>query len=116
MKSLKNLTLIMTMIVALSVSHNVHATELSKIKAVQLEKVQNVMDRAVDFPQDAREQNITGTVKAKLAVTVEGKIEVEEINGHPELREYVSAQLKNVTIDDISLTGKTFIAKFDFRN
>lgn len=116
MKSLKTLTLIMTMIAAFTLTTNVNATELSSNKAVQMAKVQNALDRAIDFPQEARELGITGTVKARVQVTLDGKIEVEAINGQPELTAYVSKQLKNVTVDDISLTGQNFIAKFDFRN
>jgi len=116
MKSLKTLALVMTMTFAFAMTSNVNAAELSKNKAVQLSKVQKVMDRAVDFPQEARELGITGTVKAQIEVGLDGKIEVEEINGHPELTAYVAKQLKNVSINDISLTGQSFIAKFDFRN
>jgi outer membrane biosynthesis protein TonB len=116
MKSLKTLTLVMTMIFAFAITNNVNASELAKNKAVQMEKVQKVMDRAVDFPQEARELGITGTVKAQIEVGLDGKIEVEEINGHPELTAYVSKQLQKVSIDDISLSGQSFIAKFDFRN
>lgn len=116
MKSLKTLTVLMTMIFAFALTTNVNASEFSKNKAVQLQKVQNAMDRAVDFPQEARELGITGTVKAQIEVGIDGKIEVEAINGHPELTAYVSKQLQKVSIDDISLTGQSFIAKFDFRN
>jgi outer membrane biosynthesis protein TonB len=116
MKSLKTLTLAMTMIFAFSLTTNVNASELAKNKVVQLQKVQNAMDRVVDFPQEAKDLGITGTVKAQIEVGIDGKIEVEEINGHPELTAYVSKQLKNVSIDDISLSGQSFIAKFEFRN
>jgi outer membrane biosynthesis protein TonB len=116
MKSLKTLTLVMTMIAAFILTNNVNASEYSENKAVQMSKVQKLMDRAVDFPQEARDLGITGTVKAQIEVGIDGRIEVEEINGHPELTAYVTKQLKNVSINDMSLSGQSFIAKFEFRN
>jgi outer membrane biosynthesis protein TonB len=38
-----------------------------------MEKVQKVMDRAVDFPQEARDLGITGTVKAQIEVGIRWK-------------------------------------------
>lgn len=81
-----------------------------------LEKVQKLIDRAIDFPQEAKESGISGTVKAQLQINSEGKITVEEINGNPQLTKYVEQQLNNLSVNDFTLTGTTFIAKFDFRN
>lgn len=116
MKSLKTLTLVMTIIFAFTLTTTVNAAEISKNRAVQMHEVQKVFDRAIDYPEQARELGITGTVKAQIEVTMDGKVEVMEINGHPELTTYVSKQLQNLSINDISLNGQTFIAKFDFRN
>ena len=115
MQNLKTLTRIATIVAILFVSTaalkamNPPAT-MSMVKA---QMIQKTLDKAVDFPQEA---GVTGTVKAQLNIDADGKVTVEEINGQPELKAHVIKQLENVTFEDYSLTGKTFIAKFDFRN
>lgn len=115
MKKLKTLTRIATLVAILflsTVALNAMSPPAS-FNAVKAEMIQKTLDKAVDFPQDA---GATGIVKAQLNIDENGKITVEEINGHPELTAYVAARLKKVTFQDYTLTGKTFIAKFDFRN
>jgi hypothetical protein len=114
MKNLKTLTRIATLIAIMFVSTvalnamNPPAT----MSIANAEIIQKTLDQAVNFPQEA---GVTGTVKAQLNIDENGKVTVEEINGQPELTAHVAKQLENVTFEDYSLTGKTFIAKFDFR-
>ncbi|PLX24640.1 MAG: hypothetical protein C0599_01875 [Salinivirgaceae bacterium] len=85
----------------------------ASMNLMQTEIIQKTLYKAVDFPE---ETTVTGTVKAQLNIDENGKVTIEVINGQPELTAYVAARLKRVTFHDYSLTGKTFIAKFDFRN
>lgn len=115
MKNLKTLTRIATLVAILFVSTAAlkAMNPPASLNAANTEMIQKTLDKAVDFPQ---ETTVTGTVKAQLNIDANGKVTVEEINGQPELTAYVSKQLEKVTFQDYSLTGKTFIAKFDFRN
>lgn len=86
------------------------------LASFQKQQVAQILDRAVDYPQQARESDITGLVRAEVRITESGQFEIKAINGHPELATYVKKQLANVQFNDYSLTGKAFIARFDFRN
>ena len=82
----------------------------------RLYNVQQILDKAVDFPQQAREQGVTGTVKAEIEVNAAGQLVISAINGHPVLTRYVKTQLGSVTFSDYHMIGERFIANFDFRN
>jgi hypothetical protein len=114
MKNLKALKIatVVAMFLVSSVTLNA-MTPPAAMSKVNAEMIQKTLDKAVDFPQ---ETTVTGTVKAQLNIDENGKVTVEEINGQPELSAHVTKQLEKVTFADYSLTGKTFIAKFDFRN
>lgn len=116
MKTLK-ITLSALFISLLMVSFSVSSFAAQKNKVTNnFVKVQKLIDSEIDFPQEAKDLGISGIVNAQLQINADGKIEVEAINGNPELTKYVEQKLNNVTVNDLTLTGKVFIAKFDFRN
>ncbi len=117
MKTLKTISAIVSLFIVLTLTtQTTNAAYPPASNAKQLNDIQKVIDHEIDFPPQAAKSNITGIVKAQLKVNNQGRIDVEGINGHPELTRYVETQLKNVVFNDLSLTNKTFIAKFDFRN
>lgn len=117
MKTLKNLTLIIGLFSMFTLSAKTVSADMPPVmNSTQIQEVQKELDRHISFPDDARKYGITGTVKAQLVVTCEGKLDVEAIQGDPDLTRYVRNQLQKITINDISLTGTLFIVKFDFRN
>ncbi|MDA3866774.1 MAG: hypothetical protein PF489_08515 [Salinivirgaceae bacterium] len=97
-------------------STTVSASGLTEGKRANLADVKQMIDKEIQFPKAAREAGVTGKVKAQLTITNEGKLNVEAINGNPALTKYVQKQLNNVVVSNYLLSGKTFIANFDFRN
>jgi len=115
MKKFKTLTRITTLAVIMLVS-TVALNALNPpatMSLVQTEMVQKTLRKAVDFPKYTGE---AGIVKVQLNIDENGRTIVERINGQPELRAHVIKKLENVIFDDVNLTGKTFIVKFDYRN
>jgi hypothetical protein len=114
MKNLKALKIatVVAMFLVSSITLNA-MTPPATMNMNKAQMIQKTLDKAVDFPQ---ETTVTGTVKAQLNIDENGKVTVQEINGQPELTAHVAKQLEKVTFADYSLTGQTFIAKFDFRN
>ena len=116
MKTLKTITQILALVVIFTFSTSVtEASTLNKGKKTKLHQITKLLDQKIDFPAQAREESITGIVKAQLQVTESGEISVDEINGHPQLTNYVKNQLSKVKVSNLGLIGETFIAKFDFR-
>ena len=117
MKTIKISTTMIGIIALLVVNMNfANAEKPPKMNSNQFTEVQKELDRHITFPDEARQYGITGTVKAQLVVTCEGKLEVEAIQGQEDLTKYVRKQIESITLNDISLTGTVFIASFDFRN
>lgn len=117
MTTLKTITQILALVAVFTFSTSfAEASNLEKGKKTRLHQITKLVDQQIDFPEAAREQGITGTVKAQLQVTETGEINVEEINGPSTLTDYVKKQLTKVKVDNIGLIGESFIAKFDFRN
>jgi outer membrane biosynthesis protein TonB len=117
MTTLKTITQILALVAVFTFSTSfAEASTLSKGKKTRLHEITKIVDKQIDYPEVAREEGITGTVKAQIQVTETGEIAVEEINGHPQLKDYVQKQLSKVKVDNIGLIGESFIAKFDFRN
>lgn len=122
MKTLKQTVKRMALIVAVVlISAPTFANNSSNEKKFALEQNQKieltkVLDMQVEFPEEARKNGITGTVKAELEVTAEGKLNIKAINGNPELLPSVKAQVAKINIEDYTLVGKTFIAQFKFSN
>ncbi|ALO15321.1 hypothetical protein [Salinivirga cyanobacteriivorans] len=92
------------------------AAENFRLANFQKQQLKQVLDRAVDYPKQADVSNEAGLVKAEVRITNDGSLEIIAINGHPALTAYVQAQLANISFADYRLIGKSFIAKFDFRN
>ncbi|MFO7864284.1 MAG: hypothetical protein R6U85_09815 [Salinivirgaceae bacterium] len=117
---MKNVSiLIRTAIVVLFIgmsSQTVSASGAAEEKRANLIEVKQQIDKQIQFPQAAREAGVTGKVKAQLTISENGRLNVEGINGHPELTQYVQKQLSTVVVNNYMLSGKTFIANFDFRN
>jgi hypothetical protein len=100
----------------LTFAKNPPAHAFNNLAEVQKEMLRGELDENVDFPMEAKQCGACGIVKAELTVAEDGSLVINEINGHPDFKSYVEKQLNNVTIADYDLIGKTFIAKFDFRN
>ncbi|PLX23867.1 MAG: hypothetical protein C0599_03370 [Salinivirgaceae bacterium] len=92
------------------------ANVFNNLAEVQKEMLRGQLDDKIDFPMEAKQCGACGIVKAELTVAEDGSLIINEINGHPDFKSYVQRQLNEVTIADYNLIGKTFIAKFDFRN
>lgn len=87
-----------------------------RLASFQKQQLKQVLDRAVDYPKQADVSNEAGLVKAEVRITNDGSFEILAINGHPALTAHVQSQLANISFADYRLNGKSFIAKFDFRN
>ena len=84
-------------------------------KAEELAYIQQLIDNHIDYP-NACDQFDCGIVKAKIIIDRNQGIQVLEINGNPELTDYVRNQLKHVIVAYPRLIGRAFICKFDFRS
>lgn len=116
MNTLKTITQILALVVVFTFSTSVsEASTLNKGKKTRLHQITKLLDHQIEYPAQACEEGITGIVKAQLKVTESGEISVDEINGHPQLTNYVKNQLNKVKVNNIGLIGETFIARFDFR-
>jgi hypothetical protein len=94
---------------------NPPSAEKFSLAEFQKEMVQNQLDRSFEFPEEAKCFGTCGIVKADVKVAEDGSLIINEINGHPDFKDYVENKLHDVSIADYDLIGKRFIAKFDFR-
>lgn len=87
-----------------------------RLAEFQKELVHKKLNQNIAFPMEAKKCGACGIVKAEVTVAEDGSLVINEINGHPDFKSYVQERLNDVCIADYSMIGKSFIAKFDFRN
>jgi len=110
------LTTLFVMITSVLIANEPSTDGQYRLTESQRCEIQQLVDHEVTFPEVAKELGISGTVKAQLEVSANGKLTIEAINGEKELTDYVKKSLKRVVIEDYTLIGKVFIVQFHFRN
>ncbi len=68
----------------------------------------------IEYPEDARELKIEGIVTASITIGNDGRIIINQINGHPEFVKYISKQLALLNIDPKIDKSKQYIIRFKF--
>lgn len=88
------------------------------IVSAEIPPTQNLdktLRKSISYPDFAKNERLFGIVRVEFDILQNGSIEVVNMNtSHPNLGEYVKAELEQIRIDDISEVGKHFI-KINFR-
>jgi len=111
MKNLITATFIALLFVSISVSAKIPP----KNRAAELRYIQNLVDEQIVFPSESECCRI-GFVKARILISSDQKIVIQEINGYPELTNYVKKRLENTAVAYPRFIGRQYICKIDFRN
>ncbi len=110
MKNLITATFFALLFVSYSASAMIPPTN----RTAEMHYIQKLIDAQVDFPP-AWECDRIGFVKARITISPDQKIVIQEINGYPELTNYVKKSLENTAVAYPRFIGREYICKIDFR-
>lgn len=79
-------------------------------------KIKNKISSYFEMPEFAKNKQLKGEVVMDISINEEGKIQVNEIDGHPEFKQYVEEQLKKISFKKTdNIVGQSLLYKVVFK-
>lgn len=79
-------------------------------------KIKNKISSYFEMPEFAKNKQLKGEVVMDISINEEGKIQVNEIDGHPEFKQYVQEQLKKISFKKTeNIVGQSLLYKVVFK-